>query len=55
LGSCDKHPFDPAMDTCRTCKSAFCPECLVYPFGPSKPPFCLNCALSAAGIRRFSR
>ena len=29
----------------------FCGECLVYSFGPKKPPFCIPCAVAAAGIR----
>jgi hypothetical protein len=33
----------------------YCVTCLVYPFGQSKPPFCVPCALEAAGVRKSSR
>lgn len=36
---------------CRHCGDWFCSECLVYSFGPKKPPFCVGCALAAAGVR----
>ena len=36
---------------CRHCGDWFCSECLVYSFGPKKPPFCVACALAAAGVR----
>ncbi len=48
---CTTHQFEAAEDFCRTCGGAFCNECLVYAFGPGQPPFCLNCALAAAGVR----
>lgn len=48
---CVRHQFEPAVDRCRTCDESFCAECLVYSFGPDKPPFCLHCALSASGVR----
>lgn len=51
-GRCDKHLFDPAEDRCGTCGGEFCAECLVYAFGPKKPPFCIPCAVVAAGIRK---
>ncbi|HEY2427610.1 MAG TPA: hypothetical protein VGI06_01675 [Acidimicrobiales bacterium] len=51
-GRCEKHAFDPAVDICSKCGQARCGDCLVYPFGPKKPPFCINCALVAGGIRR---
>jgi len=53
LGACEKHPFDEAAGTCRTCKRHWCRDCLVYSFGPRKAPFCVNCALVVAGIRRY--
>ena len=49
--SCVKHQFESAVDVCRTCGRDFCGECLVYPFGEDKPPYCLDCALSASGVR----
>jgi hypothetical protein len=51
-GRCDKHLFERAADLCRECGHEFCPECLVYAFGPKQPPYCVPCAVSAAGIRR---
>jgi len=55
MASCDAHPFDQSVDTCRACKREFCPSCLVYSFGPKRPPFCVPCALEAAGVRRAGR
>jgi hypothetical protein len=52
---CNTHPFDPAHAACRACKRDFCSSCLVYSFGPRKPPFCVPCALAAAGVRRQGR
>jgi hypothetical protein len=48
---CVRHQFEPAVDRCRTCDQSFCTECLVYSFGPTKPPFCMHCALAASGVR----
>lgn len=48
--TCESHPFETATDTCKTCKYDFCPECLVYPH-EGKDPFCVPCALKAAGVR----
>jgi hypothetical protein len=48
---CDKHLFEEATGMCRACRRPFCPECLVYAHGPSKAPFCIPCALTAAGVR----
>jgi hypothetical protein len=48
---CTKHQFEGAEDVCRTCGWDFCGECLVYSFGPNKPPYCLSCALAASGVR----
>lgn len=50
-GRCAKHQFEAAEDTCRSCGNEFCGECLVYSFGPKKPPYCIACALTAAGVR----
>jgi hypothetical protein len=50
-GRCHVHNFEPAEARCRNCGSEFCNECLVYAFGPGKPPFCVSCALAAAGVR----
>lgn len=50
-GRCERHSFEPAEDLCRACGYEFCHDCLVYTYGPKKPPYCLKCALTAAGIR----
>ena len=51
---CVKHAFEGAAAQCRTCGDPFCQDCLVYTYGPSKPPYCVPCALVAAGVRRVS-
>jgi len=51
-GRCERHPFDQAIDLCGRCGCEFCTDCLVYSFGPAKPPFCLPCAVEAAGVRQ---
>jgi hypothetical protein len=48
---CAKHLFEGAEDFCGKCGLEFCGECLVYAFGPKKPPLCIPCAVQAAGIR----
>lgn len=50
-GSCEKHPFERRERNCRTCGGEFCADCLVYAYGPKKPPYCVSCALAAAGVR----
>ncbi len=50
-GRCDKHSFEPAERICRSCGGEFCQDCLVYSHGHRKPPFCVSCALAAAGVR----
>jgi hypothetical protein len=51
-GRCERHLFEQADDLCQRCGAEFCQDCLVYSFGPKKPPFCLPCAVEAAGVRR---
>ena len=51
---CTKHSFDVAVAQCRSCGEPFCGDCLVYTHGPSSPPFCVPCALVAAGVRRVT-
>jgi hypothetical protein len=51
-GRCERHLFDRAIDLCGRCGLEYCPDCLVYSFGPAKPPFCLPCAVEAAGVRK---
>ena len=48
---CARHQFEAAVDRCRQCGFAFCGECLVYAFGERQPPYCIPCALAAAGVR----
>jgi hypothetical protein len=50
-GRCDKHLFEASEDRCGKCGYEFCGECLVYAFGPKKPPLCIACAVAAAGLR----
>src|SRR4051812_7997091 len=50
-GRCDKHLFEGAEDRCGKCGYEFCGECLVYAFGAKKPPYCIPCAVAAAGVR----
>jgi hypothetical protein len=50
-GRCDKHLFEAAEDQCGKCGYEFCADCLVYSFGAKKPPFCIPCAVAAAGVR----
>jgi len=52
VSACDDHPFDVATGTCAACRRTFCATCLVYPHGPQKHPFCIPCAVTAAGVRR---
>jgi hypothetical protein len=48
---CNKHLFEEASAMCRSCRGAFCEDCLVYTHGPKKAPLCVPCALTAAGVR----
>nr|MDQ3294251.1 hypothetical protein [Actinomycetota bacterium] len=50
-GRCERHLFDRAVDLCGRCGGEYCTDCLVYSFGPSRPPFCLPCAVAQAGVR----
>lgn len=47
---CATHEEAPAAGTCRRCLGQYCDHCLVYAFGASKPPYCITCALDAAGV-----
>jgi len=49
--SCEKHPHEPGVAICRRCGHSWCTSCLVYAFGPKKPPFCMSCAMFAGGVR----
>lgn len=48
--NCRKHD-ELAVGTCRSCRGEYCDHCLVYAYGRAKPPFCIDCALSAFGVR----
>lgn len=50
--SCVKHPMAVAEHVCGRCGHDFCPECVVFPHGPSRPATCIACALELGGIRR---
>ena len=50
--SCVKHPMTMAHHICGECGHQFCPECVVFPFGPAKAPRCIACALELGGVRR---
>ena len=52
---CQVHPYEAAEGLCRSCGGPFCADCLVYPFGPVKPPYCVPCAVTAAGVRKSAR
>jgi hypothetical protein len=51
MASCHTHGEQPAAGTCRSCRGEFCRDCLVYSYGSAKPPYCIRCALIAAGAR----
>ncbi len=52
MDHCHTHSDAPAAGTCRACLEQFCDHCLVYSYGRAKPPFCMECALRAAGVRQ---
>jgi len=52
---CEKHLFEDAAGTCRACRRPYCDDCLVYAQGPDRPPLCVPCALSKAGVRSAAR
>lgn len=52
--SCVKHPMTMGEYICGECGHQFCPECVVFPFGTTKPPMCIACALERGGVRRQS-
>lgn len=51
MDSCAKHPHEPGRAICRRCGGSWCNDCLVYSFGPKKPPYCMGCAMVAGGVR----
>jgi hypothetical protein len=51
LDSCHKHPHEMGVTLCRRCGQSWCSTCLVYSYGPKKPPYCMSCAMVAGGVR----
>ena len=51
IESCEKHPHERGVAICRRCGHSWCGTCLVYSFGPKKPPFCMSCAMVAGGVK----
>lgn len=51
MESCAKHPHEIGVALCGRCGVAWCANCLVYTHGQRKPPFCLECAMFAGGVR----
>jgi hypothetical protein len=51
---CDIHAFEMADDRCGDCGRPFCSECVVYAFGPKKPPLCRACAIARSGVRKHA-
>ena len=51
MDSCTKHPHEPGRGICGRCGLAWCGSCLVQARGPKKPPYCMECAMFAAGVR----
>ncbi len=51
MNHCIRHFEEPVAGICRTCQRPFCDRCLVFSFGPKKPPYCVGCALTASGVR----
>ncbi|MFW2382805.1 MAG: hypothetical protein ACN4GZ_13695 [Acidimicrobiales bacterium] len=50
-GRCHNDPMDFAAEVCDSCGDQFCTNCLVYPRGTNKPPFCTSCAMALSGVR----
>ena len=55
MNHCLRHYEEPVTAHCRACNLPFCTRCLVFSFGPKKPPYCVGCALHAAGVRNGQR
>lgn len=55
MNHCIRHFEEPIAGECRSCGLPFCRRCLVYAFGPKKPPYCVGCALAEAGVRQNAR
>lgn len=55
MNHCLRHFEEPVAGVCRTCEHPFCERCLVFSFGPRKPPYCVGCALQASGVHLGGR
>ncbi len=55
MNHCMRHYEETIAGVCRSCGQPFCSRCLVYAFGPKKPPYCVGCALYASGVRSGTR
>jgi hypothetical protein len=53
--SCVRHPMATAEHVCSRCGHDHCAECVVHPFGPSRPSLCVGCALAVGGVRSSAR
>ncbi|MCB1030119.1 MAG: hypothetical protein KDA95_02195 [Acidimicrobiales bacterium] len=51
MSHCMRHLEEPDVAACQHCGRPFCAQCLVFPRGPKKPPYCIGCALNASGVR----
>ena len=51
MESCAKHPHEVGAALCGRCGYAWCASCLVYAHGHKKPPYCMECAMFAGGVR----
>jgi hypothetical protein len=49
MDRCHTHRHEESMGICRSCRREFCDRCLVYSFGRARAPYCVRCALIAAG------
>jgi hypothetical protein len=49
MPKCHTHDVETSAGTCRSCLREFCRDCLVYSYGRAKAPYCIRCALVAAG------
>ncbi len=49
-GCCRHHSFERAASICHRCGVQYCTDCLIHPFGKSKP-LCKNCAMTVSGVR----
>lgn len=51
MEACTKHSHERGVAACRRCGLPWCNDCLVFVYGTTKPPYCVGCAMFAAGVR----